>query len=260
MEERRDYEEMEIDLRELFQIIKKRLSLIFIITLIAAMASGIVSFFVITPIYQASTELLVNKSDAEMNAMYSYNDIQTNLKLIETYSVIIKSPRIIDKVISDYHLEMSSQELTDKVSVNAVKNSQVMAITVQDPDQTTAAKLANAVAYTFKTEILKIMKVDNVQILTQAKEVEEPSPIKPKPMLNMAIAFVVGIMAAVGIVFLMEYLDNSIKSEQEIERLLGYPVLGSIATIEENEPVNNAKSQRMSRSMKFSNRGEANEI
>ena len=259
MEERREHEEMEIDLRELFQILKKHFRLIFIITVITTMISGIVSFFVITPIYQASTELLVNKSDAEMNAMYSYNDIQTNLKLIETYSVIIKTPRIMDKVISKYDLKMSSQELTNKVNVSAVKNSQVMAITVQDPDQANAAKLANAVAYTFKTEITKIMNVDNVHILTEAKEVENPGPIKPKPLLNMAIAFVVGLMAAVGIVFLMEYLDNTIKSEQEIERLLGYPVLGSIATIEEDHKEKET-SQRLSRSMKFSKRGEVNEI
>lgn len=235
MEEIRHNDEMEIDLRELFQILKKRIWMIILITLVATLTSGIISFFVITPIYDSSTDLLVNKSESDLNALFSYNDIQTNLKLIDTYNVIIKSPRIIDLVISRYNLDFSSQELTDKISVKSIKNSQVMSITVTDPDHGQAVMIANAIAETFKKEIVKIMNVDNVQILTQAKGVESPSPIKPKPMLNMVIAFVVGFMTAIGLAFLFEYMDNSIKTESDVERLLGYPVLGSIGIIEERD-------------------------
>jgi capsular polysaccharide biosynthesis protein len=75
------------------------------------------------------------------------------------------------------------------------------------------------------------MNVDNVTILTQAQIGEDPSPIEPKPALNMSIALVVGLMAGVGIAFLLEYLDNTIKTEQDIENQLGLPVLGAITTI-----------------------------
>ncbi|OEF99797.1 capsular biosynthesis protein [Vulcanibacillus modesticaldus] len=232
MEEIRRNEDVEIDLRELLQIIKKRLGMILVIVLVATLVSGIISFFFLTPIYQASTELLVNKSDQDMNSIYSYSDIQTNLKLIETYNVIIKSPRIIDLVIANYNLDLTAQELINKISVNTVKNSQVMSITVTDPDYTKAVMLANAIADTFEKEIVNIMKVDNVQILTKAKAVQNPAPIKPKPMLNIMIALVLSLMLGIGLTFLLEYLDNSIRSEADIERLLGYPVLGSISTFE----------------------------
>ncbi len=229
--ERKEQEELEIDVRDLFQMLKKRITLIISITLVVTLLSGLISYFVLTPMYESSTELLVNKSETDMNPLYSYNDIQTNLKLIETYSVIIKSPRIIDLVISNDELDLTSEQLIAKIKVNAVKNSQVISITVTDTNPEKVVMLVNAIASTFKTEIKKIMKVDNVQILTEAKIKENPKPIKPKPVLNILIAFMLGLIFSVGLVFLLEYMDTTIKTEQEVEKLLGYPVLGSIATI-----------------------------
>ena len=86
-----------ISLKELFQTLKKRLGLIVVITALAVIVSGIVSFFMITPIYQASTQLLVNQAKSEQ-AEYNTSTVQTNLQLINTYNVIIKSPAILDKV------------------------------------------------------------------------------------------------------------------------------------------------------------------
>ena len=77
------------------------------------------------------------------------------------------------------------------------------------------------------------MSVDNVTVLSKAELSEELSPIKPRPMLNVAIAFVVGLMAAVGLAFLLEYLDNTVKKEEDVESLLGLPVLGIVARMDE---------------------------
>ena len=241
-------EETTIELRELFHILMKRIWVVILITLMATATSGIISFFVITPIYESSTQLLVNKSDdaASQLLIPSYNDIQSNLKLIETYSVIIKSPRILEKAISNMGLDMSSAELGDIIKVNAVQNSQVMSITVSDPDPVKAVDMANGIANTFQTEIKGIMNVDNVQILAEARVAEQPSPVKPKPLLNMVIAFVVGLMTAVGVVFLLEYLDNTIKTEQDVERILGLSVLGSIAPIDYKSEDKADKENRLS--------------
>lgn len=228
-----DQQETTIELRELFEILMKRIWIIIGITLIATVTSGVISFFVITPIYESSTQLLVNKSESK-NEMFvpTMNDIQSNLKLIETYNVIIKSPRILEQTITNMGLDMTATQLGSKIKVNAVQNSQVMAITVSDPDPMAAAHIANGIAHTFKEEIVKIMNVDNVQVLAEAKVGVSPSPVKPKPLLNMVIAFVVGLMTAVGLVFLLEYLDNTLKTEQDIERVLGLSVLGAIAKID----------------------------
>ena len=91
------------------------------------------------------------------------------------------------------------------------------------------------------------MNVDNVTILAVAEVGENASPVKPQPLLNIAIAFVVGLMAGVGVAFLLEYLDNTIKTEQDVERLLELPVLGAIATFEEQQLDRTARVERKSR-------------
>jgi len=219
-----------ISLKELFQTLKKRLSLIIIITAIATATSGIVSYFLLTPVYQSSTQILVNQSKSDQQ-IYNSGELQANLQLINTYNVIIKSPAILDKVIEKEKLDMSVGALNELVAVSSEQNSQVVNVSVQNEDPKKAADIANSIATTFQSEISDIMNVDNVSILTQAQLGENPSPIKPQPVLNMAIAFVVGVMAGVGIAFLLEYLDNTIKTEQDIEKQLGLPVLGAITTI-----------------------------
>jgi len=231
-----------ISLKELLQTLKKRMSLIVIITLLAVTVSGVISFFFLTPIYQASTQLLVNQSKNEQS-MYNYNEVQTNLQLINTYNVIIKSPAILDLVNEELDLDMTADELNGKITVQSEQNSQVVNISVQDPDANQAAKIANKTAEVFTREIANIMKVDNVSILAKATVVDQQSPIKPKPLLNIAIGLVVGLMAGVGLAFLLEYLDTTIKDEQDIEKTLGLPLLGVIARIDDSYIQNRGSSR-----------------
>ncbi|QFK72936.1 capsular biosynthesis protein [Pradoshia sp. D12] len=220
-----------ISLKDLFETLKKRAWFIIMITVLAVLISGVTSFFILTPIYQSSTQLLVNQAKGEETA-YNYNEVQTNLQLIETYNVIMKSPAILDKVIEKLNLDLSAGELTNKITVASEQNSQVVNVSVTDEDPHMAAKIANTTAEIFKEEIVDIMNVDNVSILAKATVSENASPIKPQPLLNIAIAMVVGLMIGVGIAFLMDYLDNTIKTEQDIERILDLPIIGVIGVIE----------------------------
>lgn len=232
-----------ISLRELMETIRKRLNLIVLITMAAVLVSGIVSYFIMTPIYQSSTQLLVNQAKSDQ-PMVNPGEIQTNLQLINTYNVIIKSPAILDQVNEDLDLGMTVGQLNEKITVQSEKDSQVVNVTVQDPDPNKAADIANQLATVFQKEIVDIMNVDNVSILAKAEVGENPSPVNPKPLLNIAIAFVVGLMAGVGIAFLLEYLDNTVKTEQDVEKLLELPVLGAIATFEEQDMQKMSRTER----------------
>ncbi|MFC7371398.1 YveK family protein [Fictibacillus iocasae] len=216
-----------ISLKELFAILRKRLWLILALTVAATITAGLVSFYLLTPIYQSSTQLLVNQ--AKSDKQIDFNAVQTNLDLINTYNVIIKSPAILEKVQQEMNLDRSVSELNNQITVNSKENSQVVEVTVEDKDPVMAVNMANTIADVFQKEIATIMSVDNVSILSKAQMAENPSPVKPQPLLNMAIALVVGLMAGVGLAFLLEYLDNTIKTEQDIEKVLELPVLGSIA-------------------------------
>ncbi|HDR6300409.1 YveK family protein [Bacillus cereus] len=221
-----------ISLKELFHILKKRLAMILVIAFGAAIVSAIISFFFMTPIYQSSTQILVNQKKQE-GAAIQYNEVQTNIQLTNTYKVIIKSPVILDQVKENLGLNITTQELNKKIEVANEKDSQVVAVTAQDKDPKLARDIANTTAEVFKGEVAKIMSVDNVTVLSKAELSEELSPIKPRPMLNVAIAFVVGLMASVGLAFLLEYLDNTVKKEEDVENLLGLPVLGIVARMDE---------------------------
>ncbi|PGT97404.1 YveK family protein [Bacillus cereus] len=221
-----------ISLKELFHILKKRVAMILVISFGAAIVSAIISFFFMTPIYQSSTQILVNQKKQE-GAMIQAGEVQTNIQLTNTYKVIIKSPVILDQVNEKLNLNMTAQALTGKINVANEKDSQVISVTVEDKDPKVARDIANATADVFKGEVAKIMSVDNVTVLSKAEVAENQSPIKPVPMRNVAIAFVFGLMAAVGLAFLLEYLDNTVKKEEDVENLLGLPVLGIVARMDE---------------------------
>lgn len=232
-----------ISLQDIFKVLKKRFSLIVIITLISMIISAVISFFVLTPIYEASTQILVNQQKTTEQGIQT-QDIQTNLQLINTYNVIIKSPAILTKVIENLDLDIDTYELSEKINVINAENSQVVSISVQDEQPVFAVDIANTVAQVFQDEIKTLMKVDNVNILSPAVLSEDPKPIKPNKLLNIAIAMVVGLMLSVGLAFLLEYLDTSIKSEQDIEELLNLPIIGVVSPIPE-ETLNQSNSLKV---------------
>lgn len=222
-----------ISLQDLFATLKKRLVLIIGLTVIAILIAGVVSYNFLTPIYQTNTQILVNQEKTDISQLTNQN-IQTDLQLINTYSVIIKSPAILDQVSEQLDLGLSVEALTNKITVTNAEQSQVVNVSVQDPDPAIAVDIANTTAAVFQEEIQELMKVDNVSILSPAVVKENPSPVAPNPMLNMAIAAVVGLMLGIGIAFLLEYLDTSLKNEQDIENVLGIPLLGVISPIKED--------------------------
>jgi capsular polysaccharide biosynthesis protein len=221
-----------ISLKELLASLKKRMSLVLLLVIIAVTVSGVVSFYFLTPLYQSSTQILVNQSKNSQQA-YSSMEVQTNLQLINTYTVIIKSPAILDLVIRELNLDLTAKQLNSMITVASEKDSQVVNITVEDTDSKMAAEIANMTANVFQQEISNIMKVDNVSILAMADE--NSVPVEPRPLLNMAIALVVSLIAGIGLAFLLEYFDNTIKSEKDVESILGLPVLGVIPIIDDSE-------------------------
>lgn len=233
-----------ISLRELFEVLRKRLSLIVTMTVLATALSGVASYFFMSPIYQASTQILVSQAAAGSIASIAGMSFDADSKYIETYNVIMKSPYILDQVIEELELDTTPERLNGNVGVTQQGKSQVVTISVDQEDPADAVLIANEIAKVFQREISQLMRIDNIHILSPAELAENPSPIKPQPLLNMAIALVVGLMAGVGIAFLLEYMDNTIKNEQDIEKVLGLPILGAITTITEEDQLRNTKSGR----------------
>ncbi|MFA7572740.1 MAG: Wzz/FepE/Etk N-terminal domain-containing protein [Lutispora sp.] len=226
-----EYEE--IDLRELFFVLRKRIAIILLLVIFSVAASGIVSYFVLDKQYQASTTIIVGSSNAYYdNKELQLSDITMYQKLLKTFSEIAKSRMVSEKVIKDLSLSISPDALQKKIAVTSVGDTQMMTIKVTDLDPQIAASIANKLANIFKSEVAQLMKVQNVEIIDPA--VVPTSPIKPRPTLNMAIAFVLALMIGVGLAFLLEYLDHTVKTPDDVEKFLELPVLGTIPDVEVN--------------------------
>ncbi|GGJ94995.1 capsular polysaccharide biosynthesis protein [Lentibacillus kapialis] len=225
-----------ISLKEIFEVIKKRLLLIISLIVAAALIAAVVSYFVLTPTYESSSMFVVNQKEQEQSSQqFTTNEIQTSVDLINTYNVIIKSPAILEPVIDELGLDYSVGQLESNLNVSSAENSQVVTVTATNADPALATDIANTTVKTFQKEIPDILNVDNVSILSEAELSGNPSPVSPKPLLNIAIAVVLGGMIGVGLAFLLEYLDNTITTEKDLEDKIGVPVLGVISHVSDDD-------------------------
>jgi len=223
--------EQEIDLIELFKKIIKHLPLIILLSVIVGVASFAASKFLITPKYDSNATMIVSssKQNPEPNnpqAAVELGQIQANKALISTYSEIVKSKGIADRVIANLGLDMDYEVFSEKVSIEPVKDTQIISVKVVDTIPERAKDIANETANIFKSSIGDIMNMDNVQILDGATLPEEPS--SPKIGKNTAIGIMLGFILGIAIVMIKELSDTRIKSSEDVTAEFDIPVLGLI--------------------------------
>ncbi|WP_239747952.1 Wzz/FepE/Etk N-terminal domain-containing protein [Klebsiella pneumoniae] len=216
--------ESAIDLSKILQIIRKNMKLLIILPIICLFISTIVTFFFLDSKYQASTQVLVNQKESDSQMMAQ--EVQSNLQLVNTYSEIVKSPRIIDKVSKELDRAYSTSELSNMITVSNQAESQLLNIAVESKSGNDSEKIANTVAQIFSEEVPDIMNVDNVSILSEADDTA--TQVAPKTLVNLLIGVVIGLVLALLIIFIKELIDKRIKSEEDVENELNIPVLGSI--------------------------------
>lgn len=221
----------ELEIKDYIQIVRKRIWLVVSLVVIVTLLAGVYSLYVAKPVYEASTKIIVSRTDSTNDSKQLNSDeVNTNIRLIDTYKEIIKTPAIMDKVIVQHsEFQLTTDELIEKVGVSSVNDTQVMTVVVRDQSYQKAAQIVNAVSETFRNEIPGLMSVQNVSILNYAKEDKaDVSPVSPNVILNCMIAFILGLISGIGIALLLEFMDDTLKTEKEIQELLGVPTLASI--------------------------------
>ena len=221
---------MEMELYQFGRLIRRRWLWISLTTVLLVAGVAVWSYWLSEPEYEATTTLLVQSET--QNQLVSVDQLLASQKLLTTYGEIIKSNQIADDVIWRLNLQMSTEELLSKVKVKSASESLITSVTVTDNDPKQAVAIANAFATSFSGNLNSILKVDNVSILDEAKLIAASVPVSPRPVLNIGIALVLGLLIGIGGALLMEHFDRSFKSEEEVEDLVGLPVLGVIATFD----------------------------
>ena len=194
--------ESTLELTKIKEVLQKNLKILIILPLLFLIISAIVTFFVLSPKYQG------------------------NIQLVNTYKEIVKSPRILDEVSKDLNNKYSPSKLSSMLTITNQENTQLINIQVKSGHKQDSEKIANSFAKVTSKQIPKIMSVDNVSILSKADGTAVK--VAPKTVVNLIGAFFLGLVVALIYIFFKVIFDKRIKDEEDVEKELGLPVLGSI--------------------------------
>ncbi|MCR8641095.1 Wzz/FepE/Etk N-terminal domain-containing protein [Paenibacillus sp. N1-5-1-14] len=224
---------MDIELKTILRMFKKRFWLIALIVFTITSLVGAYFYLYSKPTYEASTKIIVNKTrqingQSELNA----GDVETNMKIMGTYKDLMKTEWMMKDIVSAHpEFNLGVKDLIDKVSVSDSSGSQVMTFSVKDRSYERAVQIVNAVTKQFYKKIPELIEVQNITILNEADAKATPDRVGASPLFNVVIAFIVSFILGIGLMFLLEHLDDTIKSERDIEIALELPTLAIISKI-----------------------------
>lgn len=230
-----------ISLKEIFDILKKHVAAILISMFAGLALASVATFFIITPKYNSQAQLIVKlpRTDAT-NA----GDVNTNLLMINTYKDMITGDLVMstvkDRLESEYDLDKTVSELKGAIQVQQSQNSQMFSIVATDTKPVDAEHIANTTAKVFQENAKDVLDVDKISIISNAQA--SMTPVSPNNKLNLAIGLVLGMMVGVGLAFLLELLDRTVKDSRFVAENLGFTILGSVPQMTDKEIKKTTKS------------------
>ena len=217
-----------MNFKEFGRILGELKLVLFVIPLVAMITSAIVSLFVLIPVYQSTTTIMVIRDQMTPFSEININTLNLNQRLARVYGELAKSRAVAEEVIKNNKLNMMPEELSSKVIVEG-SDTEVLKITVKESNPEMAALIANGVAQALSGKVFKVLNVKNIQVLDPAEPAKDP--VSPKVLLNILLAGIFGLALTVAIIFVREYLDDTIRTSEDVESHLELPVLGLIPEV-----------------------------
>jgi capsular polysaccharide biosynthesis protein len=221
-------EENIISLKEIFEILKKRWKLILTFTLSSTLVASIALFLLISPEYESSTKVFIGKEQKQQE-VYNISDIQMYQKLLKTYAEVIKTEDLITKAIDIAGLDIKSKEALNNLTVVSIVDTQILEIRYKSKSPEEAVKLVSALKDEFVKLSAELVPNGNIQVLEEARF--PMKSVSPNKKMGLAIAIILGLMVGLGVIFLIEFLDNTYKRKDILEKELNIPVLGTIPNL-----------------------------
>lgn len=223
-------QEYDFSVLELLMALKEKAVAIIAVGLVCGLLGYLGSAFLLPHKYEASINMIVN-ARTEQAGNITNDNIASAQNLVETYAIIIKSNKVLNQVIDRLDLELSYQELCEKVDVEAIHNTQVMRIVAWDPNPALAEQMVETISMIAPDIIVDAVEAGSCKVISQVECSE--TPVSPNVLRNTVVLCVLGILASMGAVVLKELLQDNIVDEQDVQRKLGLPVLSVIPDVEE---------------------------
>ena len=218
-------DEIEIDLRELFLALKKKIAWILLTAFIFAGAAGLITKFAMTPIYSSTAQLYV----VSKGGLSQLTDLTMGTQLTQDYMVIVKTRPVLDKVIEDLHLDMDYKELGDKITVENPSDTRIMQITVTDKDSEVAREITQDLAEVTSKTVAKKMDVKSQTIIEKAYKAEQPD--SPSLKKNIVIGALLGFILMAAAIVIQYLMNDTILKEEDIEKYLGINTLAQLPLV-----------------------------
>ena len=220
-------EYIEIDLFRLMKALWRRAWVIVLAMLLCGAAAFSYTYFLITPLYEATALMYVNNSSLTVGSTtVSLSDLSASQSLVDTYIVILKTRLTLNEVIEQAELDYSYEELQRMISASPVDSTEVFQVTVTSPYPEEAERIANTIVKILPEKISEVMDGSSARTVDFA--VQPTSRSSPSFTRNVVLGLVAGMVLSCGVVVLLELLDERIREEEYLAQTYELPVLAAI--------------------------------
>ncbi len=221
--ERGREDRVEIDLLELLFAFRRRILWIVLVAILGGGISFAGTRVLMTPMYESTTTMLVLTSETTLSSL---SELQLGTQLTNDYEILTKSRAVLETVIENLNLNLGYEQLNNMVSISNPEDSRIMEITLTYPDPEEAKTIVDEIASVTSEFIGDQMEGIPPKIIDQG---EVPSgPSSPSVSRNTLLGILLGIVVSCGIITVITVMDDTIKTEEDIEYYLGIPTLASV--------------------------------
>jgi len=212
-------------IEDIIKILKKRWKMIVSITIILTIFSIIISFYIISPKYEANTKVFIGKENSK-DINYNDNDVNMYQKLLKTYAEVILTNDLVEKAIAKEELTITSEDVLKGLTVTPRTDTQILEIKYISEDKFLAKDVVDSITNEFIESSKDLIPNGNVKIIEKVKVPE--NAISPNKKMNIFIASLLGLMISIALSFLLEFMDDTFKTKEQLEQILEIPVIGVI--------------------------------
>lgn len=216
-----------MELKQFLIMLRKKLVFIVLIPILVSIMAAVISTSFITPVYEASSTLYIINQKIDSQSNVTYDEMLTSQQLVKDYRELIKSKLIIKTVLEELKIQdITPAELSDKITIGSKNDTRVLEVKVENKNPVKCMELANKISEIFIKEAPKLAKINNISIVDTA---ELPTkPVKPKPLLYTLLTLLISLLAVIGVFYLLELINETINTSEDIETYLELSVLGTI--------------------------------
>lgn len=215
-------EERTLEIKELFEVFRKRIWVMLVVTVLTT-SLGVAYTYKMGTMYRSGVKVYIGDSENIINS-YTEEQMKYYSGFVNTFREIIMIDDFLNETLKHHDLDLTAQQIKEGLNLSAAANSPIIEMSYTGPNKKQTKEVLTALTKEFTGQVKKIMPNANVQIVDSVKVVA----IEPAKTKVIILSIVVGMIGSIGLVLVLDYLDDRIHNKENLEKLLPVPVLGQL--------------------------------